>query len=206
MASDVHQIIIVGSVAGEFVENILHFQGSVDGSATPAADSLSLITQFRAMVEPSWLPVVPDDYVVAGYKAKRVNNTGGPTVVAPVAGVNGEVGAIAIASGVGPCLIGNYYASGAIKPRWKVSRIFIPGVAVGLMSENVFTAPYPVNLAALAAALGAAIGGAQNWRYGVFHKATVAPAPVTAENFYIPVNIQLSGKPGTQRRRYSPTL
>jgi hypothetical protein len=202
---DVHQLNVVGSVANEFVECIMHFQQSGSESATPAADSLALCNGFQATFETAFLAMVPDDFELAGYKAKRVNNTGGPSAVLVRGGQIGTVGADSFTSAVGPCIIANYYKEHAAKPRWATGRIFVPGAAEGLLQENLWQAPVPANCAAFAALLMNSFA-ALAWTYGVYHKATVAPKPITEEFFYAPTLIQLSAKPGVQRRRLLPTL
>src|SRR5258708_7185772 len=108
MANDVLEFSIVGSVAGEPTEVILHFEGDAANAADPTTLAEQAIPAIQTVWETDFVAALPDDYTLIGYKARRVNNTGGPTVALPVPGVTGGRGANSVSSGQGPVVILNY--------------------------------------------------------------------------------------------------
>jgi len=198
MANDTYQLNVIAAVADEYCENILHFQTSASSSSTPAADALAVITQFRAAIEPLWTACLSTDWQLGGYKCKRINNTGGPTAIAPVAGVVGGYGTGSVASGIGPLITATYYDAAAVKPRWRDGRIFMTGAPAGSCVGNVWQAAMIAAINNLTAIMIAPLGGALTPQYVVWTKHTGLAK--------IPVSMQLSAKVGTQRRRYVPVF
>ena len=128
MPNDIHELTIVASVADQFVENVLHFQNNVAASTQPGTDSASLIAAFQADVEPTWLACLADDYGLQGYRCKRVNNSGGPSVIVPRSGVPGSFGTNSVTSGQGACIISSYkYIPSIGSDKYRTGRIFMPG-------------------------------------------------------------------------------
>lgn len=198
MAMDVYQLNVIGAVAEEYVENILHFQTNTASSSTPAADALAVIVAWRAAIEANYVGMLASDYMLGGYKCKRINNTGGPTAVAPTTGIVGTIGAASTVSGAGPLITATYYDAAAVKPRWRDGRIFIPGSPIGGCIGNQWQAIVTTPVLAFNAILINAFGGALAPQYGIWTKHTGL--------FKIPVSLQLSAKVGTQRRRYVPVF
>jgi hypothetical protein len=199
MGVDVHQLNIIADVGGEYCENVLHFNGANANSVDPEGDSEGLITAWQTTFEDAWLAMCPSDYSLAGYKAKRVNNTGGPSYVQPViVDTPGTLPTATFVGSCGPLIIANYYDSMALIPRWRVTRIFVPGAAIGGLVDDEWQAPYPAQIAAF---MGLLIGppvGANEWQYCAWSR--------THETFYILVGMELSFLIGTQRRRLHPVL
>lgn len=201
MAGDVHQLNIIGNVGGEYVENVLHFySGILASSATPELDAQDLINTWIADVQALYLACCPSDYSLGGYKAKRVNNTGGPTFVAPVSVLTPGTYATAVAAtGVGPLITGNYYDAGAVKPSWRTTRIFLPGQPLGSLVDDEWQAPMPARVASMCSVLNMTLStGPNQWAYAAWSRAHAVD--------YVIVGMELSFLVGTQRRRYKPVI
>jgi len=194
MAMDVALLEILGSVAGQPVANVIALQSDEADNANPGQQAKALIDIWLATANVAYLACLPDDYSQHGFRARRVNNTGGPSAALPNAD-NGTRGDNAIASGTGPCIIGSYFDT----LDWKSSRLFIPGVAVGDLVGNVFDAALiaAVNTfkAFLIDPLPADADG-HVWTPGVWRR--------TAGEFSLLVSNSVSLVVGTQRRRYRP--
>ena len=199
MANDVFQVNVIGSVAGEYVENVWHFVSSVANSGTPGADAEAMLNALQTSVQTPYLDCLSDDFELGGYKSKRVNNTGGPTAVLLAAGAPGTGGAPSVVSGEGGLITFGYFSSLSAKPRWRTTRIFTPGVYLGAIVGNVLSAPYLARLQVFADALntGFAAGGA-TYLYCGYQRASGHPYTVNAP--------QVSSLIGTQRRRYKPSI
>lgn len=137
MAMDVYELEIIGETAGEYNECIPAFQGAAANSTTPLTDAAALIAAFVATWQVNWLACLAQDYSLAGYKCRRVNNTGGPnaTTVSPPATTGGVVGT-SCPQQTAQLFTGSYFNAGGAPARWRVGRINLPSVP-----ESGYTAP-----------------------------------------------------------------
>jgi hypothetical protein len=200
MASDVHQLNIVASIYDEYCENVLFFENDVDSSPTPEDDAEDLINAFISNIAVAWLACLSSDYALGGYKAKRVNSTGGPTYVSPVSvATPGTIGSTVSCTSVGPLVTGNYYDALATAPRWRTTRIFLPGAPGALLVENEWQGVIPAHVASLIGLLVEPFMGVINtWTYVGWSRTHSVAYPI--------VGMELSFLVGTQRRRLHPVL
>jgi hypothetical protein len=202
MANDVMQFHVVGSVAGEPTEIISAFiTDNAAHAPDPTLSAAALIVIWQTNNEANLMAALPDDYVLHGYKARRINNTGGPTAVLPVPGVNGGRGANSVSSGQGPVVLIDYFDNVGVPNRWRTGRMFLPGIAAGDLVENVIqaalTAAVQTFIDTVKQATGAD-GNGDNWTPVIWsrkHSQTFAPMAWGQ-----------SGVIGTQRRRLHPAL
>jgi len=196
MANDVFQLIIGGNVAGQPVENVLHFTNG--GTLTdPINQAVELNDAFEEDVMDAWLDVLPENYAIMGTKAKQVNNGGGPTVakIQPAFTLGHRVGN-ADTSAVGPVLLIPYQNG----PRWFTGRIFLPGVSQEDIDNNQLDAALITAIGALNTILVApfAFGAGTNFEYGIYLS--------DADVFKDADAISISSKPGLQNRRLRPVF
>lgn len=199
MANDVYQVNVIGSVANEYVENVWHFESSALNSVTPGADAAALLTALQSSVQTPFLACLPDDYELGGYKAKRVNNTGGPSAVLLAGGAAGAIGATSAVSGEGAVITCGYFNSLGPSMRWRTTRIFMPGLPQDAISEGEFRALYIAAVQAFADDLVTPItAGPNTLTYCAYSKAMGHPYAVNPP--------QVSALVGTQRRRFKPVI
>lgn len=194
MAMDVALLSIVGAVAGQPVENVIALQSDEANNAAPGNQAEKLITIWIATCKTAYLAMLPDDYKLKGFRARRVNNTGGPTAARPQDDP-GTRGADAVVSGAGPVLIGSYFDT----LDWKSSRFFVPSIAAGDVVGNTFDAALVAACNAFAVFLKdplPADGDGHVWTPGVWRR--------TATEFSELNSVIMSLIVGTQRRRYRP--
>lgn len=197
MANDVMQLVLVGVIGNEFAENVLYFQSDVANAANPVLEAKNCVDAFIANVQNDWMDSLPNDYELHGYKCKRVNNTGGPTYMAPIAAVAGGRPAASLVSSLAPLLVSSYVETATMKHR--TGRIFMPGIADGDVIENELGGPILGQLNAVGAdLLATSSSGGQTFTYGIWSRKYL--------RFYIPPAINISLLVGTQRRRLHPVL
>lgn len=197
MAVDVHLLQIFMNVGGQFAENIMAFQGLLSSSTTPATDSLALITAWEAGNEALHAGCLAADAKIIGYKARRVNNTGGPTVAASRNISGARAGSVAT-SGVGPLLTFSYYYPP--KTRWRAGKMFIAGMANDDYTDNAPVAGLVAALNDFKSALASSFGSGPSgpWNMVVWSR--------KQKLAYMPTTFTISGIEGTQRRRQKPTF
>jgi len=194
MANDVHQLTIAGLCGGEFWETVQHYACDATSSADPVSDSASLITGFRANVETELLACMATATNIYGYKAKRVNNGGGPTVLVPIVAVDGAQDEDQLPASNGYCITSRY-SNGT---EWRAGRWFIPGIPESFVDQNQFNASAIAAIADLVIANSGFTSTPRTWAYGTWAG--------SVSTFFPPVYVNLSPKVGVQRRRLLPVL
>lgn len=194
MANDVHQIIGAGFLNGQHFEIVQHFEANVAMSADPVLVSNNLISGWKSVVEPELLNMCSNELSMIGYKAKRVNNGGGPTVLLPQAAVPGAVASQALPSAMAYLFTLRYPQAG----KWRAGHLFMPGIPESFSEENGYTAT-AISLATdfLNAILTFSEGGI-GYTWGTW--------AATAGVFFPPSYAALAPKIGVQRRRLIPAL
>jgi len=108
MANDVYLLAAHYNIGNQPGMNVWHFRANEDASEQPDYAAEQLILGWKATLETPWLLCLPADVECIGYKARRVNNGGGPTVVKPQAASPGDRTGHFSAGAIGPCLIWGY--------------------------------------------------------------------------------------------------
>lgn len=136
MAKDILSFQIFSAINTQPGLNVLHFR-TVDDGPDPDPDSLAkaIITAWIATMEDLWLATFPATVALIGYKCRRVNNGGGPTVVLPRNENGARTGGMS-ATGIGPCIIWGYQKSTG---GWAAGRTFVPGVSETDIENNRLT-------------------------------------------------------------------
>lgn len=198
MAADIHMLGLHYNCGFQPAMNVLHFISTVDSSTDPDQDSAELVDAFIATIQPALLACLPENVQLIGYKARRINNTGGPTYSAPIAGGTGTRPGLFSAGAIGPCINWGYFTG----IRWRTGRTFLPGVSDDDLTNNLFaTSLYVATTSFIQLMLTSPIfvtSHAGNWSFGIY--APAAGIFTTAETGGV------SGKPGIQNGRMKPTF
>lgn len=199
MANDVHELTIAGTAAGQYVENILHFTNSNTNSATPETDAESLLSEWAAAGQPVWLDCLPNDYIQHGFRARRVNNTGGNSATNLTPGAQGSNPNSSMSSGCGPLITSSYNNTGGSPARWRATRIFMPTFPGLLIVGNEIQPALQADLSALIDVLQSTLSGsAFQWLYCAWSRKQKVSYQVS--------NFNVSTLIGTQRKRLRPSL
>ena len=195
MANDLFELVVLGNVAGQPVENVLHFEGDSDSMDDPIGATQALHDAWEADVQSAYLACLPDNYTNTGRRARRVNNGGGNTVVVTANDPGTRTGSSDLAV-AGPCMIFPAPMGGGI---YSTGKLFLPGVSSADVANGQFDPALKAAIQALIDILIAAIvSGGANFVYQVISRATgLGVAPVVGS---------ISLKPGIQNRRLRPTL
>lgn len=199
MANDVHQLEVLGTASGQLLETIVNFEADVANSPTPQADSADLIAAWQGQIETPFVACLPADYSVIGYKAKRVNNSGGPSQIVPVTGVTGTRAGNATNTQVAIGCIYPYFSAGGAKPRWRVSKVFLPAIGKDDIVDNRPAGTLPAALATFQTTLKTAFAvGVRNWTYVLWSRKYTTKYSVG--------DPELGAKLYTLKKRLVPTL
>lgn len=199
MASDIIQLQVHYQIGPQPGMNVFHFRNtsSVE-DPDPDTEAAHLHDGFRAQVEPALLDCIPEATAILGYKIRRVNNGGGPTVIAPIGVVNGTRPGEFSAGSVGPCLIWAYHKFGG---GWATGRTFLPGVAESDLDLNLFQAGLITEIAnffEIMLAVPTITIDTYDFEFGIYSPTHGAFSGIEVAS--------LSGRPGTQRGRLKPAF
>lgn len=198
MALDVLQVTLVGVANGQRVANVMHFESAVEDSPDPLALALDFATAWHLPGggRELYLDCLPDSYGYIGARIRRINNTGGPTYTRTDLDAGTRAGS-ADFSGAGPVgLVHSNAGGGAVE--WHTGKIFFPSVSIDDVSNNIFVDALKAAIIAFIQTLmdGIGIGPNGPFKLGVYNR--------TANVFRPGLGNSVSGKVGTQRRRYIP--
>jgi hypothetical protein len=199
--SDVYQLNVVYAGGAQYMECVLHFLSSLASSPAPDSDAVALGLAFRAAVETSLLGCWNGDISLLGYKAHRINNGGGPTMVIPApAGTVGTAGLFhGMATSRQAALIENdYYDTNGTPPTWRQGRIFLGGVPGDFWNEDVWTSTAIAAYQLFMTALKATIGTAPTFTNGTWS--------AKYSTIWAGGDLELSGRMGHIKRRTAPSL
>ena len=194
MANDVYMLIMQGTCAGEFWETVQHYESNTSGAPNPVAVASNLIAGFQGQVQPDVLAIMADDTEITGYKAKRVNNGGSPTVMLPITPIAGSVAGTSCTSATASCIVSSFSHAG----KFHTGRWFIPGLPEGDLAGNTFSAGHIAACATLVVDNATFTNGGATFTYGVWSP--------KFSLFFVPAYVALSPKPGIQRRRLLPVM
>jgi len=195
MANDVYQIDVLGVVDGQPWAIVLHYESTVANTTNPLLAATHLVTAFRGDVEDDLTTLLADNCTITGYKAKRVNNTGGPQYLNPITPVSGGFGATCDVPSISGVVLSYYVAGG----KTRSGRIFLPGLPNTAYITGAFQAGFKSSVDAFIAALNSTItSGGDTFQFGIWAAASTT--------FHLGSPIALSGHLGTQRRRLLPVM
>lgn len=191
-----YRVTLSGTLCGQFVENVVYFSattapGNVDQTTVDLLDAVD------TFFIPPYLDILPSLFQGLAYSAEGVTPAGGPRIFANAdwGGVNGSRSGAIVDSGTSPVILSTVTGG----PRVLTGKIFVPGVSVTDLANNIYDSGFQAVCATFSGALLTDMtGGASTFRYCIFSKASNA--------INIPTYSQLSLNPGTQRRRMRPLL
>jgi len=200
MALETYEVVISGTLAGQFVQTVLHV--NLDNTADePPFDVADTIVQdfgvtVGTMID-AWNACLPADYSTSSMRARRILPTGGPSAIALGSlfstNVGQRTGNVSSAQ-VNPVIIWITTTLPA-----KTGRTFLPGVSEADIDEMVYTAPLIAAIDAFGAYWetgGTLTLGSIAWTGAIYRRALSASHGIT--------NHRISPVVGTQRRRLRP--
>ena len=133
MANQTFQLVITGTAADQFVQNVFHFRMDPDSFSNRLLAAKGLVDGFLdADKSEKFLEMCPDSYVIKSIKCRQITDGGGPEWVdITQEGEVGTLGAGMSVPGVGPVII--WYIDGP--PKCK-GRTFIPGIPNGAIGGD----------------------------------------------------------------------
>jgi hypothetical protein len=199
MGVETYEVILSGTVSGQFVQNILHCNLDNTADTDPFVVANAILTKINGAGQflQKWCDCLPADYLLTSARCRRVTPAGGPTQIFLSANLNYNSGNRSGNAGVSsnaPLIIWLT----TLRPA-KTGRTFVPGVSESDVSENTLVAGL---LTALAAA-------ATVWRDGFTPASPAYPTQGSilrralhgADDI---TNFRVSPIVGTQRRRQRP--
>lgn len=197
MANDIYSLQMYYRFGGQPGMNVLHMESPLTSSTQPDDDARELIEGWIADIQDDWLACLCAGVTLIGYKARRVNNGGGPTVTQPISGAVGTRTGFFSAGAIGPCIVVGYNTG----TRWRSGRIFLPCVSESDIETDVFSAGLLTALDTMCVHLTdspmfTTADGA--WEYGIWSS--------VHETFSEAETAGVSGKPGVQNRRMKPAF
>lgn len=195
MAIETYQLAIQGVHGTEYVETILHFEGTGVDPANTSAAGISLIAGFRANCETQWLAAFPASYQIRQYAARRASSANSNTVwqsFAPGALSGTHASSTGCADQLCPCI-------SWVPPLGTKSggRTFLPVVPLGAIVSNSASAGYQTILTTLITAILTAFSNAGiSWVKVILSRKLNTSSAALAGN--------LSLRLGYQKRRRSP--
>jgi hypothetical protein len=199
---DVHSLEIVGNLCNQPVENVLHFHADVTNEPNPLPTSHHLVDAWIAANQASFLDCLPNNYILIGYRSRRVNHTGGPHYIEITgAGTGGTQANAASNSAIAPVIISSYFDDDATPKfplgRWNSGRLFMPGIDDNNIDDNQMSVGLQANYTTFIGLLTTPLaGGGNTFDFGVW-------SPGGSE-FFTPVAFTVSLKMGIQGRRLKP--
>lgn len=198
-AGKLFQLTITGSLNGQFVQNILHYQFDDTGTAAPFLAAVALANAWVASVALAWRSILPESYEMSSVRAAQVSDGGGATYTqtSGVAGTTGARSAEISVSTVGPLLCFPATVDDAV-----VGKIFMPGVAEDDIAYNFLESGLIADINAMLATLldSIAVSGSV---IGTFYYVI---ANAAKDNWAKPDGGYVSATIGTQRRRAKPSF
>lgn len=194
MATDVYQLTVVGQSAGQFFENVLHFTNGVTAGPDPTTESANLIDAWQTLVQDILVDALCVDTSITGYKAKRINNGGSPTIAVPQTAVPGTVAGTSATSATASLIIIPFIRAG----KFYNGKIFWPGLSESVLAGNVISAPQRAALGLVSDAMASMVFSPNTWDFVIWSRTVSLP--------FVPYDFTVSAKVGIQRRRLRPVM
>lgn len=195
MSLNTYAFVISYNCAGQFAQNVLHYQ--FDDASFPTSQQAAgdLITKWDTANRTAWRSMLSSSVTIVGYKAGRISTPGGFESHASLTTVNAGTRSSGIsAQGLAPCII--HYPVSLNLAR---GRTFLPGVSEVDIESGVFTSSFTtaVNTAAGTVFDPLTMTGGGAATFGYFRQKPTKLFVALAESI-------LSQNLGTQRRRMRP--
>lgn len=158
MAIETYQLMIQGLHANEYVETVLHFQGTGTDPTNTLGAGNSLIAGWRANVEAAWLACFPPTYEIRQYQARRAIGGNSNTTYesfAPGVLVGTHATSVGCAEQLCPCI--SWVPPLGVKSG---GRTFLPTVPQGTIAANRVVTGYQTILTTLITAILTAFSNA----------------------------------------------
>jgi hypothetical protein len=200
-ANDIYQLNVIGSVGKQYVENVLHY----NVTAPPMPDdelvtAAAIITAWVGSVQSSYLACLPTDYLLAGYKCKRIKPVGGNTIV-QVDGVSvGTQTGASVTSGQAPLFAFPVANAGLPHRQYNTAKLFLPAMTAGTVLGDIIIPAFLTAMGSFITQVIAslALGGTGSVQYGSYSKGLGTLKTITVGSPSLTL--------GTQRRRLRPAL
>jgi len=199
MPSEMYELTLTGTLAGQFVQTILNVTCNNSGSTNPFAFADSLLEQWNQTDDlvQRWCECLPADYALTSARCRRLLPTGGPTQIYLRANlieyIGQRTGTVAT-SGVSPLFIWLT----TTRPT-KTGRTFLPGVAEPDIDQMVLASGLLTAMETFGDLFrdgGTIGGGSDTWGGAIYRRALDAADAVT--------NYRVSPVIGNLRRRLRP--
>lgn len=200
MARDIYQLAIHYNVGPQRALNVLHFAEDTENTPNPDVMAHACIAGFVTDLQPNWLACLTESTAIIGYKARRINNGGGPGIAVAAPTLQGTRTGHMSAGAVGPCLVWSYKQ---LDDDWKAGRTFLPGVSEADIDDNVFSddlieAIQDLFELMLAVPATHTTSPVANFEFGIYSGKFNTFSGCEAAT--------LSGKPGIQNNRLKPSF
>lgn len=199
MAVESYELVVSGTLAGQFVQNIFHVNVNNTTDLNPylmAETILDAMDVTAGFVE-RWLDCLPESYVITSLRARKILATGGPTAIrlagALTATTGTRTGAISSAQ-VNPVVV--WITN--IRPN-KPGRTFMPGVSESDIDAMVYSSGLLTALDNFISTMAApfTVGSVpDDASFGIYRRSLSASDDIYAG--------RVSPTVGTQRRRLHP--
>lgn len=198
MANQTYQVVLTGNLAGQFVQNVLHYRMDDSSFTNRLLSAKGLLDGWIADDKDlSWFDMLPEPYIYLSAKARCITGGGGPEHVNLThTGQTGSRGSTIQTSSAGPVVI--WHTDG---PNRSTGKVFLPGIAVGDVQGGEISAAC---ITALEAALAdfitsfPAVGGTTPECYLCVAKSGDPDTRYLVDNYRIAKDV------GQQRRRQLP--
>lgn len=151
--------------ASDRMTNVMAYQSSATNSATPEQDATDLCAAWDSLNAAALQACFPVSTYYTSVRARRVNNTGGPSYYGPK-GTGSQGTAIAdnkLDAGICALLTAGYNDNQVGGPdKFRVGRLFVGAVPWNFLADNVWTSTAVATYGALATLLSAPISGGSN--------------------------------------------
>lgn len=199
MANEAYELVISGTLAGQFVQNVLHVNVANTSDDPPYEIAGDIIDTLDATIglTAAWCDILPTDYALTSIRCRRVLVTGGPTAIrlgsALAEDAGQRTGTIQSAQ-VNPVIV----LLTTLRPN-RPGRIFVPGISEADLDAMVYVSGYVLAVDALIVLIhtGFTLDNAgYSASFGILRRAIASSDDIMGG--------RLSPLIGTQRRRLRP--
>jgi len=83
MATEAYELVISGTLAGQFVQNVFHVNVNNVGSTNPYTEAKDILSTLENTLDfwTFWTNILPGDYKTTSARCRKVISSGGPTAI-----------------------------------------------------------------------------------------------------------------------------